>query len=129
MPDNDVIIDHVSVYVSDYEKAKRFYTEALRPIGVEVLMEFPAGGGMAAGFGKGKPILWISEAGQTKPRVHVAFTAASRAEVDAFYAAALEAGGEDNGPPGLRPHYHANYYAAFVLDPDGHNIEVVSHGG
>jgi catechol 2,3-dioxygenase-like lactoylglutathione lyase family enzyme len=124
-----IIIDHIAVTVSDYEKSKQFYQAALKPLGVTVMMEFPTDRGMAAGLGKDKPILWLSGGSHTKPRVHFAFTAGSRGEVDGFYEAAMAAGGKDNGPPGIREHYHANYYAAFVLDPDGHNIEVVAHGG
>jgi catechol 2,3-dioxygenase-like lactoylglutathione lyase family enzyme len=125
----DVTIDHVSLSVSDYAKAKKFYVETLKPLGVKVISEFPTEKGNAAGLGKMKPILWISGGGKMKPRAHIAFTAASRAEVDAFYKAALASGGSDNGPPGLRPHYHKTYYAAFVLDPDGNNIEAVTHQG
>ncbi len=125
----DVIIDHISLTVSDYDTSKKFYEAALGPIGVTVMMEFPTDRGMAAGLGKEKPILWLSGGAQVKPHVHVAFSASSRAEVDGFYAAALANGGKDNGPPGIREHYHANYYAAFVFDPDGHNIEVVTHRG
>jgi catechol 2,3-dioxygenase-like lactoylglutathione lyase family enzyme len=126
----DVIIDHMSITVADYDKSKKFYEAALKPLGMTVMAEFPTDGhGMAAGIGKEKPILWISGGKLTKPHVHFAFTAASRAEVDGFYKAAMAAGGKDNGPPGIREHYHSNYYAAFVLDPDGHNIEAVSHRG
>jgi catechol 2,3-dioxygenase-like lactoylglutathione lyase family enzyme len=124
-------IDHTSLSVSDYDAAKRFYVAALAPLRVGVIMEFPAdvtGSVDVAGLGSdGKPFLWLANAGKTEPRVHLAFRAETRDQVDAFYAAAIAAGGTDNGPPGLRPHYHEHYYGAFVLDADGHNIEVVCH--
>ncbi|MFO1183715.1 MAG: VOC family protein [Bauldia sp.] len=124
-------IDHISLSVSDFAKAKAFYTAATKPLRMSMLMEFPAsvtGNVDAAGFGAdGKPFLWIASGGKAAPRVHVAIRAESRAQVDAFYKAALAAGGKDNGKPGLRPHYHATYYGAFVLDPDGNNIEAVTH--
>ena len=125
------MIDHTGVAVSDYEKSKAFYTSALAAIGYELVMEIPkehTGGAGVSGFGeKGKPDFWIHEATPNRPAVHVAFGVGSRALVDAFHRAALAAGGKDNGPPGPRPHYHAGYYGAFVLDPDGHNIEAVCH--
>lgn len=125
---SDVIIDHLGITVADYARSRAFYTAALGPLGVTVLMEFPTEEGVTiCGLGKEKPILWLTPGAQTTPHLHVALTAASRAEVDAFYAAALAAGGRDNGPPGLREHYHPNYYGAFVFDPDGHNIEAVCH--
>jgi catechol 2,3-dioxygenase-like lactoylglutathione lyase family enzyme len=124
-------IDHTSLSVSDYEAAKKFYAAALAPLRVAVMMEFPAsvtGSVDVCGLGAdGKPFLWLANAGKTTPRVHIAFRAESRAQVDAFYAAAMAAGGTDNGGPGLRPMYHPNYYGAFVLDADGHNIEAVCH--
>jgi catechol 2,3-dioxygenase-like lactoylglutathione lyase family enzyme len=124
-------IDHTSLSVSDFAKAKAFYTAALKPLGINVLMEFPksvTGGADVAGLGSnGKPFFWLADAGKTSPRVHLAFAAASRAEVDAFYKAAISAGAKDNGPPGVRPQYHPNYYGAFVVDADGHNIEAVCH--
>jgi catechol 2,3-dioxygenase-like lactoylglutathione lyase family enzyme len=124
-------IDHTSLSVSDYEVAKRFYAAALKPLRVEVMMEFPAsvtGNVGVCGLGAdGKPFLWLANAGKTTPRIHICFRAETRAQVDAFYEAAIAAGGKDNGGPGLRPLYHPNYYAAFVLDADGHNIEVVCH--
>jgi catechol 2,3-dioxygenase-like lactoylglutathione lyase family enzyme len=124
-------IDHTSLSVSDYEAAKRFYAAALKPLRVELMMEFPAnvtGSVDVAGLGAdGKPFLWLANAGRTSPRVHLAFRAETREQVDAFHAAAIAAGASDNGPPGLRPLYHENYYGAFVLDADGHNIEVVCH--
>lgn len=125
------VLDHIGIGVGDYEKSKAFYVKALAPLGIELMMEF----GTAAGFGKnGKPDFWIGgrPAGDASPqpigKVHTAFVAATREEVDAFYAAAIAAGGADNGKPGLRPQYHPGYYGAFVLDPDGHNVEAVHHG-
>jgi catechol 2,3-dioxygenase-like lactoylglutathione lyase family enzyme len=124
-------LDHTSLGVSDFAAAKAFYSAALKPLGITVLMEFPkavTGNVDVAGLGSGgKPFFWLADAGKTTPRVHIAFTADSRAEVDAFYKAAIAAGGKDNGPPGIRAIYHPNYYGAFVLDPDGHNIEAVCH--
>jgi len=124
-------IDHTSLSVSDFDSAKRFYAAALKPLRIGVLMEFPAhvtGSVDVAGLGAdGKPFLWLANAGKTSPRVHLAFRAETRDQVDAFYQAAMAAGGIDNGPPGLRPMYHPNYYGAFVLDADGHNIEAVCH--
>ena len=127
------MIDHTGVLVSDYARAKRFYSAALEPLGYGLLMEFPkeqTGGTDVGGFGElatKKPDFWVASGGPNKPPIHIAFRAASRAVVDAFYRAAIAAGGQDNGPPGLRPQYHPNYYGAFVLDPDGHNIEAVCH--
>lgn len=128
-----MIIDHLTLTVSDYARSKAFYQKALAPLGIELIMEF----GEAAGFGKaGKPDLWIGtgpSSFQTKEQLqpitpmHVALVANSRTEVDAFYQAAIAAGGKDFGGPGLRPHYHPGYYGAFVLDPDGHNLEAVIH--
>jgi catechol 2,3-dioxygenase-like lactoylglutathione lyase family enzyme len=128
------MIDHVGFAVSDYERAKAFYTRALAPLGYTLIMEVDAAvnpsGHPAAGFGRhGKPDFWIGGEGKLEKPLHVAIVAESRAAVDAFHKAALAAGARDNGAPGLRPHYHANYYGAFVLDPDGHNIEAVCHEG
>jgi catechol 2,3-dioxygenase-like lactoylglutathione lyase family enzyme len=124
-------IDHTSLSVSNFAKAKAFYGAALAPLGITVLMEFAksvTGNVDVAGLGSnGKPFFWLADAGKTSPRIHLAFVADSRAQVDAFYNAALAAGGKDNGAPGLRPMYHPNYYGAFVLDADGHNIEAVCH--
>jgi catechol 2,3-dioxygenase-like lactoylglutathione lyase family enzyme len=118
------VLDHVGVPVSDFERSKRFYAQALSPLGYELLMEPSAS---AAGFGRrGKPDFWIGQ-GQTGQHFHIAFAAEDRATVDAFYEEAIAAGGRDNGRPGLRPQYHASYYGAFVLDPDGNNIEAVCH--
>jgi catechol 2,3-dioxygenase-like lactoylglutathione lyase family enzyme len=127
-----MIIDHFGFGVADFARSKAFYEAALAPLGITVVMEVPAevteSGGAACGFGReGRPQFWIGADGKTAPAIHVALTAASRDDVDAFYKAALAAGARDNGAPGLRPHYHPNYYAAFVLDPDGHNIEAVCH--
>ena len=121
------IFDHMMLRVSDYERSKAFYINTLKPLGVTLLMEFPRGDSNSAGFGRGMPTLWIEDSERSPQHAHVAFTAASRAMVDAFYKAAMAAGATDNGAPGLRPHYHAHYYAAFVRDPDGHNIEAVTH--
>ena len=126
------MLDHIGFAVSDYERAKVFYAAALAPLGVSLVMEvgpdLPDVEAPAAGFGRdGKPDLWLGAEGRTQPHMHIAIVARSRAEVDAFHRAALAAGGRDNGGPGLRPHYHPDYYAAFVLDPDGHNLEAVCH--
>lgn len=125
------MIDHTGVAVSNFQKAKAFYEKALAPIGYALIMELPAsvtGSADVAGFGEPpKPDFWIASGSPNKPPVHIAFRVPSRAKVDAFYKAAIAAGGTDNGPPGLRPHYHPNYYGAFVRDPDGHNIEAVCH--
>jgi catechol 2,3-dioxygenase-like lactoylglutathione lyase family enzyme len=123
------MLDHIGIGISDYARAKAFYDKALAPLGIALVMEVSAeqtGDQPAAGFGSdGKPYFWFG--GGAVARAHVAFVAKDRAAVDGFYRAGLAAGGKDNGGPGLRPHYHANYYAAFVLDPDGHNIEAVCH--
>ncbi len=125
------MIDHIGISVSSFATSKTFYTRALSPIGYALLMELPAtvtGSHDVAGFGEPpKPDFWISSGTPNLPPIHIAFRVNSRALVDAFYKAALAAGGIDNGPPGLRPHYHPNYYGAFVLDPDRHNVEVVCH--
>ncbi len=126
------MIDHIGFPVSDYERAKAFYAAALAPLGYTLIMEVGAdktdSAAPAAGFGaNGKPDFWIGGEGGINRPLHVAIVANDRATVDAFYAAALAAGGRDNGSPGLRPHYHPYYYGAFVLDPDGHNIEAVCH--
>jgi catechol 2,3-dioxygenase-like lactoylglutathione lyase family enzyme len=124
-------LDHMGLSVSDFDRAKANYVAALKPLGGGVIMEFPYGtvGPFAmAGLGvAGKPFFWITTGEKTTPHLHVAFRAETRDQVDEFYAAAMQAGGTDNGAPGLRLHYHANYYGAFVLDPDGHNIEAVCH--
>jgi len=124
-------IDHTSLSVSDFAAAKTFYLAALKPLRIEIVKEVPAaltGSVDVVGLGAdGKPFFWLADAGKTTPRVHIAFRAENRAQVDAFHAAALAAGGTDNGGPGLRPIYHPNYYGAFVLDADGHNVEAVCH--
>ncbi len=126
------MIDHLGLQVSDLNKSKVFYQQALAPLGYALLIELSkeqTGGFSGAGFGIApKPDFWIGEGTPNQPPIHVAFRAEDRAIVDAFHQAALAAGGRDNGAPGLRPHYHPNYYGAFVLDPDGHNIEAVFHG-
>jgi len=118
------MIDHVTANVGDFQQAKRFYEQALAPLGYSVQMEFES----AAGFGSGEgiPDFWIGS-NPERGATHVAFTAKDRAAVDSFYQAAVAAGGQDNGPPGVRAHYHENYYAAYVHDPDGNNLEAVSH--
>lgn len=118
------MIDHIILTVSDFEASRAFYRAALGPLGYDVVMEF----GRGCGFGvEGAPDFWIHQADPVRPPIHVAFASADRAGVDRFYDSAMAAGGVDNGPPGLRPHYHPNYYGAFVLDPDGNNIEAVCH--
>ncbi len=126
------MIDHLGISVSDYPKSKAFYDAVMPTIGAERCMEVTAeetgGTYEGAGYGVGgKPSFWIGIGGALQGRLHVAFVAPDRASVDAFYAAAIKAGATDNGPPGIRAHYHPNYYGAFVLDPDGHNIEAVCH--
>jgi catechol 2,3-dioxygenase-like lactoylglutathione lyase family enzyme len=123
------MIDHIGFAVSNMERSKTFYVDALKPLGIGVMMEVTAeqtGADAHAGFGRdNKAFFWIGGGGKPKGGTHVAFTASTRADVDSFYRAALAAGGRDNGPPGLRPHYHPNHYGAFVLDPDGNNVEAV----
>ncbi len=126
------MIDHIGFGVSDYDRGRSFYTTVLATLGAVLVMEATPeqteNGVRACGFGRdGKPSFWIGSDGTTSPPMHVAFTAESRAAVRRFHEAALAAGATDNGAPGLRPHYHANYYGAFVRDPDGHNIEAVCH--
>jgi catechol 2,3-dioxygenase-like lactoylglutathione lyase family enzyme len=123
------MFDHVGIVVSDLARSKAFYTQALAPVGHSKVVEIAMDGGRAASAGfchADGSDLWISQGQPTRP-LHVAWRAGSRAAVDAFHAAALAAGGRDNGAPGLRPQYHPNYYGAYVLDPDGHNIEAVCH--
>lgn len=126
------MLDHIGLTVADLPRSVRFYTTALAPLSLALLMELSAeqtGQNAHAGFGgvDGKPFFWVGTGARHGGAVHVAFTAQTRAQVDAFYQAALAAGGQDNGPPGVRAYYHPNYYGAFVLDPDGHNIEAVCH--
>ena len=120
------MLDHIGVNVSDYERSRHFYEQALAPLGFSLLME-PAP--RTGGFGRdGRPWFWITDQRvPTTENVHVAFAAPDRATVDAFHAAGLEAGGSDNGAPGVREIYHPTYYGGYVLDPDGNNIEVVCH--
>lgn len=124
-----MIIDHIGLGVGDYEKAKAFYSAALAPLGCKLVSEMPQADPKlrVAAFGEDwhEARLWIGSEGKTTPPMHIAFRAENRAAVDDFYAAAMAAGGRDNGPPGLRTKYQPTYYAAFVFDPDGHNIEAV----
>lgn len=125
------MLDHIGIAASDFAASKRFYEAALGVLQITPMMEVTAeetGGYHGIGYGReGKPFFWLGNEGPRGAGMHIAFTAASRAQVDAFHAKALAAGGRDNGAPGLRPHYHPNYYAAFVLDPDGINVEAVCH--
>jgi catechol 2,3-dioxygenase-like lactoylglutathione lyase family enzyme len=119
-----VIIDHIGLAVSDYEKSKQFFSRALAPLGIQLVMEIQGW----AGFGKaGKPEFWFGPHTRVQQPMHLAFVAENREQVRAFYEAAVGAGGTDNGPPGIREIYHPNYYGAFVIGPDGHNIEAVCH--
>ena len=118
------MFDHIGFRVRDVAASRKFYLAALAPLGIGVAMEH--GGGVGLGRG-GKPQMWLSQGEAPASPLHLAFAARTRGEVDAFYAAALAAGATDNGAPGLRPHYHPNYYGAFAIDPDGHNIEAVCH--
>lgn len=125
------MIDHLGISVSDYTAARQFYLQALAPLGIGVVMNVPKElSGRASdftGFGSDqKPFFWIGQ-GLAPQGMHLCFTAKSRAEVDAFYQAAIAAGARDNGPPGIRAHYHPNYYGAFVIDINGVNLEAVCH--
>jgi catechol 2,3-dioxygenase-like lactoylglutathione lyase family enzyme len=120
----DSMFDHLGIGVSDYAQSKAFFLKALQPLGVGIVMEGEHGLGLGP---KGKPALWLFQTPQTPAPLHIAFTAENRQQVQDFHRAALEAGGQDNGGPGLRPHYHPNYYGAFVIGPDGHNVEAVCH--
>ena len=120
------MFDHVKFGVSDYAASKAFYLKALEPIGIEVASEGKPSYGVELSA-EGEPSLCLFLSQEKPAHLHLCFSAKTREQVDAFYRAALAAGGKDNGAPGLRPHYHANYYAAFVIGPDGHNIEVVCH--
>lgn len=121
------MLDHITLHVNDFAKSKDFYIQALKPLGYTMGMEFDFEG---IGYGgleqEGKPDFWLKSDG-VKQEQHLAFMARNREEVDGFYAAALSAGAKDNGPPGIREDYAPNYYAAYILDPDGHNIEAVYH--
>jgi catechol 2,3-dioxygenase-like lactoylglutathione lyase family enzyme len=125
------ILDHVGYPVSDFDVSKSFYTRVLAPFGIRPMMDvtndMTGGHGEHVGFGIDKPDFWIGTGKTAQSGVHIAFIASDRSIVDAFYKAAIAAGGRDNGPPGLRPHYHESYYGAFVLDPDGNNVEAVCH--
>jgi len=125
------MIDHSGLQVSDPVVSRRFYDSALAPLGYGMLVQVPpeyTGGVAVLGYGvPPKPDFWVTEGTPNEPRVHIAFRAETHEQVERFYQAALAAGGKDNGRPGPRPHYHADYYGAFVLDPDGHNIEAVCH--
>lgn len=125
------MLDHISIAVADVERAKRFYETALQPLGVSVVMSVSAeetGTTGYYGLGEGlKPYFWISQGETRSGPIHIALATDQRAKVDAFYKAAMAAGAKDNGPPGIRAHYHPNYYGAFVIDPDGHNLEAVCH--
>jgi catechol 2,3-dioxygenase-like lactoylglutathione lyase family enzyme len=125
------MIDHTGLQISDPITSRAFYDRALAPLGYQMMVQIPVEHTQgAAVFGYGVPPkadFWVHEGTPNNPKVHVAFRAATRAQVDSFFKAALAAGGTSNGDPGPRPHYHKNYYGAFVLDPDGHNIEVVCH--
>ncbi len=125
------MIDHTGIAVADFEAAKRFYDAALAPLGASLVMMVPEEnnrGVKVGGDRDGRPPSWLHESAEPGRGRHYAFTADTRGEVDAFYEAAMAAGGRDNGKPGLRPHYHPDYYGAFVFDPDGNNIEAVFHG-
>jgi catechol 2,3-dioxygenase-like lactoylglutathione lyase family enzyme len=123
----NLLLDHVGIEVADYARSKRFYSEALAPLGIELLMEFESWAGFGRVDPQRNPSFWIHQVPGAKSPVHVAFRSELREGVRAFWDAALAAGGRDNGGPGIRAHYHPTYYGAFVLDPDGHNIEAVCH--
>ncbi|PKH62579.1 glyoxalase/bleomycin resistance/extradiol dioxygenase family protein [Shewanella sp. Choline-02u-19] len=119
-----MIIDHIGFSVSDFIVSNEFYCKTLAPLGIERIVEVEG----ASGFGmNGKPEFWLGKGNLSPSPMHVAFVAGSRKEVEQFYEAALACGGKDNGAPGIRERYHPNYYGAFVIDPDGHNIEAVCH--
>ena len=118
------VLDHVTLNVADVESSKAFYTKALEPLGYELAMDFVDGAGFAA---DGKADFFLTQRGEPSTPVHVAFHAAGRKAVETFHEASLAAGGQDNGPPGVRRVYHEYYYAAYVLDPEGNNIEAVTH--
>ena len=119
-----MIIDHIGIVISDYARSRDFYTACLAPLGIELIAEHDGWGG----FGRDdKPDFWFGPDGEPHKPMHIAFVAGDRAIVDRFYQAGISAGGKDNGAPGLRPIYHPHYYGAFLIDPDGHNIEAVCH--
>ena len=124
------MIDHLTFGVSDFARSVAFYDKAFAPLGIRRLFDVPkeqSDGVNVTGYGGDHPLIWLADEKATTGLLHIALRADCRADVDAIHAAALGAGGTDNGPPGLRSHYHQDYYAAFVLDPDGHNIEAVCH--
>ena len=126
------MLDHIEIAVADIRRSEVFYAAALAPLGIEKVFEYgpdkTESGGTAIGFGKdGMPFFWIGDKERVGEGTHVAFTAPDRVTVDAFYAAAVTAGGTDHGAPGIREKYRPDYYGAFVLDPDGVNVEAVSH--
>ena len=121
------IFDHMGYSVGDFDKSIAFYDAAFAPLGIKRVSEFEYPGGKVVGYGAERPEFWLNSGEALRDHVHIAFSANTRADVDAFFAAAMSAGGRDNGGPGIREEYHADYYAAFVLDPDGHNIEAVCH--
>ena len=121
------MFDHVKFGVSDYAASKAFYVKALEPLGVAVVGEGVPTYGVELASKGSNASLCLFQTDERPAHIHIAFAAETRQQVDAFYRAALEAGARDNGPPGLRPNYNANYYAAFVIGPDGHNIEAVCH--
>jgi catechol 2,3-dioxygenase-like lactoylglutathione lyase family enzyme len=119
-----MIIDHIGLTVGDYEVSKQFFYRALAPLGIELIAEVEGWAGLGKG---GKPEFWFGAGGEKQRPLHIAFIADNRDQVRAFHAAALAAGGTDNGPPGIRAIYHPDYFGAFVLGPDGHNVEAVCH--
>jgi catechol 2,3-dioxygenase-like lactoylglutathione lyase family enzyme len=122
------MLDHITFGVTDVARSTAFYDRAFAPLGVRRLFAVPmehSNGVKVTGYGDQRPWFWLAEQDATRGKLHIALTANTRADVDAFHAAAIQAGGVDNGAPGLRPYYHPDYYGAFVLDPDGHNIEAV----
>ena len=124
------LIDHISFGVADFSRSTQFYDYALGTLGISRIIDLPSensSGIKVSGYGDDRPWFWLAEENATSGMVHIAFRAKTRKEVNMFHEAAIRAGGIDNGPPGIRPVYHAEYYAAFVIDPDGHNIEAVCH--
>ncbi len=118
------MFDHIGFGATDIQASKAFFVRALAPLGISVVMEGPYGVGLGRG---NKPSLWLTRTSEKPVPLHLAFAADNHSQVDEFHRAAIAAGGKDNGPPGLRPHYHPDYYAAFVIGPDGHNVEAVCH--